>query len=216
MTILVYRSDDSVSIMLSPENLLSLFGNMSIYAVAAIIFMETGLLLGFFLPGDSLLFATGMMIASGVITTPLWLSLLLIFVAAVLGNQVGYMIGNKAGHSIFNKPNSKLFSHKNVEKTHTFFEKHGGKSILLARFVPVIRTFIPVAAGVGEMNKKVFLIYSVIGAAIWGVGVTLLGTALGNIPFVNKNLELILVLIVAISFIPVALEYLKARKHKNA
>jgi membrane-associated protein len=175
--------------------------------VCGIIFAETGLLIGFFLPGDSLLFTAGLLVATGTIKFNIWAFAALIIVAAIVGNQTGYLIGSKAGPAIFNKPNSKLFKRENVEKAHAFFEKHGGKALILARFVPIIRTFVPVIVGVAQMNKQKFFLYNVIGALLWGGGVTLLGYLLGDtVPWVRENLDIIFIAIVLVSVIPIFIE----------
>ena len=156
------------------------FAPWVVLLVCGIIFAETGLLVGFFLPGDSMLFTAGLLVATGTIQVNILVLTALIIVAAIIGNQVGFLIGSKAGPALFNRPNSRLFKHENVESAHAFFEKHGGKSLILARFVPIIRTFVPVIAGVAEMSKRKFFIYNVIGAVLWGGGVTLLGYLLGR------------------------------------
>ncbi|MFK8906739.1 DedA family protein [Streptomyces sp. YS-3] len=199
---------------LDPDQLLSSFG---LAGLLVIVFAESGLLIGFFLPGDSLLFTTGLLVTGGKIDTPLWLVCLMVVAAAVLGDQVGYLFGRKVGPSLFNRPDSKLFKQENVEKAHEFFEKYGPKSLVLARFVPIVRTFTPIIAGVSRMNYRSFITYNVIGGALWGAGVTLLGAALGNVEFVHKNIELMLVAIVLISVVPIAIEFLRARsKAKKA
>jgi membrane-associated protein len=178
--------------------------------VCGIVFAETGLLVGFFLPGDSMLFTAGLLVATGTIKFNIWAFAALIIVAAILGNQTGYLIGSKAGPAIFNKPNSKLFKRENVEKAHAFFEKHGGKALILARFVPIIRTFVPVIVGVAQMNKQKFFLYNVIGALLWGGGVTLLGYVLGNrVPWVRENLDIIFIAIVLVSVIPIFIEVVR-------
>jgi membrane-associated protein len=178
--------------------------------VCGIIFAETGLLIGFFLPGDSMLFTAGLLVATDTIKFNIWLLAALIIVSAIVGNQTGYLIGSKAGHALFNKPDSKLFKRENVEKAHAFFEKHGGKALILARFVPIIRTFVPVIVGVAEMSKRKFFIYNVIGAVLWGGGVTLLGYVLGDkVPWVRNNLDIIFILIVLVSVIPIGIEVLR-------
>ncbi|MDQ1623570.1 MAG: rane-associated protein [Actinomycetota bacterium] len=178
--------------------------------VCGIIFAETGLLIGFFLPGDSMLFTAGLLVATGTIKFNIWAFAALIIVAAILGNQTGYLIGSKAGPAIFNKPNSKLFKRENVEKAHAFFEKHGGKALILARFVPIIRTFVPVIVGVAQMNKQKFFLYNVIGALLWGGGVTLLGYVLGNrVPWVRENLDIIFIAIVLVSVVPIFIEVVR-------
>ena len=178
--------------------------------VCGIVFAETGLLVGFFLPGDSMLFTAGLLVATGTIKFNIWAFAALIIVAAIVGNQTGYLIGSKAGPAIFNKPNSKLFKRENVEKAHAFFEKHGGKALILARFVPIIRTFVPVIVGVAQMNKQKFFLYNVIGALLWGGGVTLLGYVLGDrVPWVRENLDIIFIAIVLVSVIPIFIEVVR-------
>ena len=199
---------------LDPDQLLSSFG---LAGLLVIVFAESGLLIGFFLPGDSLLFTCGLLVTSGKIDHPLWLVCLLVVAAAVVGDQVGYLFGRKVGPSLFNRPDSKLFKQENVEKAHEFFEKYGPKSLVLARFVPIVRTFTPIIAGVSRMNYRSFITYNVIGGTLWGAGVTLLGAALGNVEFVHKNIELMLVAIVLVSVVPIAIEFLRARsKAKKA
>jgi membrane-associated protein len=184
-------------------------GPWVVLVICGIIFAETGLLVGFFLPGDSMLFTAGLLVSTGAIQFNLWLMCALIIVAAVLGNQAGYLIGSKAGPAIFNRPDSKLFKHENVESAHAFFEKHGGKALILARFVPIIRTFVPVIVGVAEMSKRKFFLYNVIGAVLWGGGVTLLGAWLGQYEWVGKNIDIIFIAIVLVSVIPIGIEVLR-------
>jgi membrane-associated protein len=199
---------------LDPNYLLDTY---SIWGLLLIVFAESGLLIGFFLPGDSLLFTCGLLITSGDLDFPLWGAIALICLAAILGDQAGYMFGKKVGPSLFNRPDSRLFKQENVTKAHEFFEKYGPKSLVLARFVPIVRTFTPIIAGVSGMKYRSFLIFNVIGGCLWGAGVTLLGSWLGNIDFVKKNIEAILILIVLVSVVPIAIEYLRARgKNKKA
>lgn len=193
---------------LDPDYLIQTFG---LIGVLVIVFAESGLLIGFFLPGDSLLFTTGLLVTTNKLDYPLWAVCGLVVLAAVLGDQVGYLFGRKVGPSLFKRPDSKLFKQENVEKAHAFFEKHGPKSLILARFVPIVRTFTPIIAGVSRMNYRSFITFNVIGGLLWGAGVTLLGSALGKIEFVHKHIELILVAIVLVSVIPVAIELLRAR-----
>jgi membrane-associated protein len=193
---------------LDPDHLINSFG---LWGVLLIVFAESGLLIGFFLPGDSLLFTTGLLVAGGTLDTPLWLVTLLVVVAAIVGDQVGFLFGRKVGPSLFRRPDSRLFKQENIEKAHAFFEKHGPKSIVLARFVPIVRTFTPIIAGVSRMNYRTFVTYNVIGGTLWGGGVTLLGYWLGQIEFVHRNIELILVAIVLVSVVPIAFEFLRAR-----
>jgi len=193
---------------LDPDYLLDQFG---IWGLLLIVFAESGLLIGFFLPGDSLLFTAGLLITAGTLDFPLWGAVALICVAAILGDQAGYMFGKKVGPSLFSRPDSRLFKQENVTKAHEFFEKYGPKSLVLARFVPIVRTFTPIIAGVSGMKYRSFVTYNVIGGVLWGAGVTLLGSWLGNIEFVKKNIEPILLLIVFISVVPIIIEFARAR-----
>ncbi|MBO4207043.1 DedA family protein [Micromonospora echinofusca] len=194
---------------LDPEWLISTFG---LLGILAIVFAESGLLIGFFLPGDSLLFTAGLLTADGkYVTYPLWLVCLLITVAAVAGDQVGYLFGKKVGPALFRRPNSRMFKQENVIKAHDFFEKYGARSIVLARFVPIVRTFTPIVAGISGMRYRTFVIYNIIGGVLWGTGVTVLGYFLGQIPFVKANIELILIGIVLVSVVPIVIELLRAR-----
>jgi membrane-associated protein len=199
---------------LDPNYLLDTFG---IWGLLLIVFAESGLLIGFFLPGDSLLFTAGLLITSKQLDFPLWAAIVLICLAAILGDQAGYMFGKKVGPSLFTRPDSRLFKQENVTKAHEFFEKYGPKSLVLARFVPIVRTFTPIIAGVSGMRYRSFLIFNIVGGILWGAGVTLLGSWLGNIDFVKKNIEAILILIVLISVVPIIIEFWRARsKNKKA
>ncbi|MCC9707014.1 VTT domain-containing protein [Streptomyces sp. MNU76] len=197
---------------LDPDYLLNSFG---IWGLLLIVFAESGLFFGFFLPGDSLLFTAGLLITTDQLDFPLWLAIVLICVSAILGDQVGYMFGKKVGPALFNRPDSRFFKQENVTKAHEFFEKHGPKSLILARFVPIVRTFTPIIAGVSGMRYRTFIVFNIVGAILWGAGVTLLGSWLGQIEFVHKNIEAMLILIVLISVLPIIFELLKARKAKK-
>ena len=200
---------------LDPVRIIESFGPYALIGILLIVFAECGLLVGFFFPGDSLLFVAGLLVAAGTLGTPLWLLCLLITVAAIAGNLVGYWIGRKAGPPIFERGDSRLFKQEYVDKTFAFFDKYGARAIVLARFVPIVRTFITVMAGVGKMNFRRYLIYSTIGGALWGTGVTVLGYFLGQIEFVSANIELILIVIVALSVIPIAFELLRERSRRR-
>ncbi len=200
---------------LDPQNL-DRFGTAAFWIAMGIIFAECGLLIGFFLPGDSLLFMVGLFVANGVIDIPIALACLLLTLAAVAGNLTGYWIGYRAGPPLFNRPDSRLFRAEYVEKTHAFFAKYGAKAIVLARFVPIVRTFITAMAGVGRMDLRTYAIYSTIGGALWATGVTLLGYFLGNIAFVKDHIELILIGIVGISVIPIGIETLRHRRQSRS
>ena len=201
---------------LNPEYLFATFGQLFFVVACLMIFAETGLLAGFFLPGDSLLFALGLFIATGQIDVPLWLAVTLLAISAFAGDQTGYWIGRKLGPAVFNKPKSKLFKPENVEAAHSFFERYGSRAVILAHFVPIMRTFIPVAAGVGNLSWRKFTMYNVIGVVVWGTGVTLLGYFLGSVPFVNEHVELVTLSFIALSFIPIGLEVLKALRSKKS
>jgi membrane-associated protein len=198
---------------LDPQSLISTFG---LIGILVIVFAESGLLIGFFFPGDSLLFTTGLLVADGTyLHQPLWLMCLLVSAAAVAGDQFGYLFGRRFGPSLFRRPDSRLFKQENLTRASEFFAKYGARSIVLARFVPIVRTFTPIVAGASHMHYRTFLLYNVIGGTAWGSGVTILGYFLGQVTFVKSNIELILVAIVAVSLIPIAVELLRARRKKS-
>lgn len=187
--------------------------------LAIIIFAESGLLIGFFLPGDSLLFFAGFLASdAGGNLLPGGLPAVagVAFAAAVLGDQVGYLFGKKVGPALFDRPESRFFKPSNVTKAQTFFDKHGAKTIVMARFVPIVRTFAPIVAGVGSMKYRTFLVYNVVGGVLWGVGLTSLGYFFGKIGFVKNNIEIAALVIVAISFLPIILEVAKHRRASKA
>ncbi|MEN9660239.1 MAG: hypothetical protein RLZZ443_168 [Actinomycetota bacterium] len=191
-------------------------GGFAVLGICLIVFIETGLLVGFFLPGDSLLFVTGLLTASGAIAWPIWAVCLLISASAWLGDQTGYWIGRRLGPAVFKREESRFFSHKNVDRAHQFFERYGARAIILAHFVPVMRTFVPVAAGVGEMDYRRFLKYNVWGVLGWGSGVTLMGYFLGGIEFVAKHVEYFTLGFVVLSTIPILIEVIRARRGEGA
>ena len=197
---------------LDPTHLINTFG---LIGIMVIIFAETGLLVGFFLPGDSLLFTAGLLVAGGLVA-PLWVVLLLLPVAAVLGNLVGYWIGRQAGPAVFNRPDSRLFKAEYVDRSQVFFDRNGARTIVLARFVPIVRTFATVMAGASRMNFRRYALYSVIGGVAWAAGVTLLGYWLGQIAVVRNHVELFILAIVAISLVPVVVEFVRARRQGRA
>jgi membrane-associated protein len=200
---------------LDPSYIISSLGPWALLGVALIIFAECGLLVGFFLPGDSLLFITGLAATTGLIGAPLWLVCAVLAVAAFAGNVCGYYIGRAAGPAIFDKPNSRLFKRENVDRTQKFFDKYGNRAIVLGRFVPIVRTFITVMAGVGRMAARRFLVFSAIGAVAWAVGVTLLGAVLGQFDVVKNNIEAMLILVVLLSLVPIGIEALQARRERK-
>lgn len=189
--------------------------------VCAVIFAESGLLVGFFLPGDSLLFTAGFLtspagkatlaswgLTSGVLPDVQWL-IPALAVCAIAGDQVGYMFGKKVGPALFNRPDSRLFKQDYVRKAEAFFDHYGAKAIVLARFVPIVRTFTPIIAGVSKMHYRTFVVYNVVGGLLWTVGVTLLGYFLGQIPVVQENLEIAILAVVFISLLPMIIEGIK-------
>jgi membrane-associated protein len=200
---------------LDPEQLLRMLGPYVLLGLCVIIFAECGLLIGFFLPGDSLLFTAGLFVAGGIIATPIWLVCLLLTVCAVAGNVVGYYIGYQVGPALFNKPDSRLFKREHVDKTHSFFDKYGPRAIVLARFVPIVRTFITAIAGVGRMHPRTYFTYSIIGGIAWATGVTLLGFWLGRFTFIKDNVEMMLIGIVVLSVLPLVVEVVKARRENR-
>ena len=193
---------------LDPDFLIETFGTLGILAI---VFVESGLLVGVLLPGDSLLFTAGLLSATGTLPD-LWVLLLTIPLAAIAGDQVGYAIGRRAGPAVFRRPDSRFFRHEYVERSEEFFERYGARTIVIARFVPIVRTIAPVMAGVARMNYRTFLKFNIVGGIGWGVGVTTLGYYLGQVEFVASNLEPIILGIVALSVLPIAFELLRARR----
>ncbi len=211
---------------LKPEWWFDKAGAAALPVVAAIIFAESGLLIGFFLPGDSLLFFTGFLTSSAAKEEApfnqfaehipaLPIVLVCLAAAAIIGDQVGYYFGRKVGPALFNKPNSRLFKQENVAKAHTFFEKYGPKSIVLARFVPIVRTFTPIVAGIGQMRYRTFVTYNILGGLLWAVGVTSLGHFLGEIEFVRDNIEFAIIAVVLVSLLPIFIELYRSRRHAH-
>ncbi len=196
---------------LSPEALVG----AGLLVLLLVVFVESGLLVGFFLPGDSLLFTAGLLINTQDVL-PLWLVLLTVPLAAIAGDQVGYVIGRKAGPHVFNRPDSRFFQQEYVDKAYAYFERYGARTIVLARFVPIVRTFAPVVAGVSRMRYRTFVTYNIVGGVLWGAGVVLLGYFLGQIQFVADNVEPIILGIVALSVLPIVLEVLRARRQHRA
>jgi membrane-associated protein len=188
--------------------------NGGILLLALIVFAESGLLVGFFLPGDSLLFLAGFFAseAGGNHLPPLPVTALVVFLAAVIGDQVGYIFGNKVGPSLFHRPESRFFNPAHVERAHAFLDKHGPKTIVLARFVPIVRTFAPIVAGVGKMRYRTFVTFNLVGGFLWAVGLTTLGYFVGQVDWVKNNIEIASVLIVALSLVPVVIEFVRHRR----
>jgi membrane-associated protein len=188
---------------LDPEYLVQTFG---LVGLTFIVFAECGLLVGFFLPGDSLLFTAGLLVSTGILRTELWVVIVLVCAAAILGNFTGYYIGYKAGPAVFNRPNSRFFKPEYVDQTSEFFARYGGSSLILARFVPIVRTFIPVMAGTSRMPFGRFALFSTIGGLLWGISMPVLGFYLGKIEFVQQNLEFIALGLIIVSVVPIWFE----------
>jgi membrane-associated protein len=182
--------------------------------LTAIVFTETGLLIGFFLPGDSLLITAGLVAATGALN--IWLLDLLLSVAAIAGDSVGYAIGKRLGPALFTKERSLLFNPKHIERTRRFYERHGAKTIVIARFVPIVRTFAPVVAGVGGMEYRRFLTYNIVGGVGWVVSMTWAGYLLGHaIPDVNRHIHIVVIVVIVLSLIPIAVELLRERRRRK-
>jgi membrane-associated protein len=192
----------------------TVFSGWWIYIVmVAIVYAENAILLGFILPGDSLLFTLGVVAGTGKINV--WLLMGVLVVAAIAGDSTGYFLGKKTGPAIFSRPDSRLFKQEYVRRTQSFFERYGGKTILMARFVPVIRSFAPFMAGVGKMPYRTFVFYNVIGSFIWVVVLTMLGFWLGNVPWIKENFEKAILLVVALSFVPAVIEIINHRRRSK-
>lgn len=193
---------------LDPDQLIQAFGTLGLFAI---VFAESGLLFGFFLPGDSLLFTAGLLASQGRLNFPV--ILVGCFAAAVAGDQVGYVFGRRAGPALFRRPESRLFKREHLERAQAYFEDHGSKTIVLARFVPIVRTFAPIVAGAGRMHYRTFVTFNVLGGFLWAVGVTTLGYLLGEtVPDIDKYLLPVIAAIIAVSLAPIAVELLRKRR----
>ncbi len=208
---------------LDPQNLINKFGLIGLFII---VFAESGLLIGFFLPGDSLLFTAGLLIATNKFDplsestsniSQVIVTMIVIFVAAVLGDQVGYQFGKRVGPNLFNRPKSRLFDPKNATRAQEFFDKYGVKTIVMARFVPIVRTFAPVVAGIGSMPLKTFSTFNVMGGALWGIGVPLIGFTLGKqFPSLENRIDVVAAIIIFVSVTPMIFEYRKEKKRHAA
>ncbi len=195
---------------LDPENLISWFGSWALWGISAVIIIETGLLFPF-LPGDSLLFTAGVFTATGDIPYSIGVVVTVTGLAALLGPQIGYWLGRIVGPQIFQRPDSRFFKKAYIDKTHAFFDKYGGRAIVMGQFVPFVRTYIPVAAGVGKMPWPRFTLFNAIGAAVWGVGVTLIGYSLGNVQAIKDNYQLAVFTVIGVSLLPIIIEFIRHR-----
>ena len=201
---------------IGPDSLLS--GSGALIVLAVVLFAECGLLIGFFLPGDTLLFAAGISVATGAVSSSLTAFLIVAPIAAVLGNLVGYAIGYRAGPVVFDRPNSRLFRPEYVTRSHVFFERYGSWTIIIGRFVPIVRTVATVMAGVGRMRFSLFALYSVIGGVLWADGVLLLGHQLGKIDWVRAHkgwIDYAVVAVVLLGLVPVAAHYWQGRRRSS-
>ena len=207
--------------MIPGVDLLDFIQWATIFGVAFVVFAESGLLIGFFLPGDSLLFTTGLLIHTGILHADIHLAVFLFFLAAVLGDSVGYAFGHKLGPRLFHREDARLFKQKYIQQAQAFYEKHGGKTIILARFVPIVRTFAPIVAGAGKMHYQKFISFNVIGGALWALGITYAGYFLGG-AFESMGLEIdqillpIIALIILISIAPPLVHIFKNKKTRDA
>ncbi len=184
------------------------------YGCIAIVFAETGLLIGFFLPGDSLLITAGLFAARG--DLDIFTLIPALIVAAIVGNATGYWIGKRTGVALYSRPDSLLFRREHVRITHDYYERHGGKTVVLAQFIPILRTFAPVVAGVGEMGYRRFATYNVLGAILWVTSMTLAGYLLGNlVPNIEERIHLVVALVIAVSLLPPAIAWLRSRKSRS-
>lgn len=194
-------------------NIINLFGPLTYVILFLIVFAETGLVIIPFLPGDSLLFVVGTLSGSGFLN--IWVAYFTLLAAAIIGDTVNYWVGHHLGARVFSKENSKLFNKAYLEKTREFYDKYGGKTIILARFLPIIRTFAPFVAGVGRMHYNTFLLYNVLGGFIWVSSLMFLGYFFGGLPFIQENFEYAVLGIVFFSLVPVGIEFIKHRLERK-
>jgi membrane-associated protein len=209
---------DFLRTLTNPERLIALLTNaltgwLGYALLFVVVFSETGLLVGFFLPGDSLMFTVGVVAGAGKLD--IVLVNLVLMAAAIIGDGVGYALGRRTGPHIFNRPNSRFFHQEHLRRTKAFYEKHGGKTIIYARFIPIIRTFAPFVAGVAEMGYGRFLSFNVFGGIGWVFALTMLGYALGNVPVVRQHFEKVILLIIFISLLPILFEMYTAWRRKT-
>ena len=226
ITEFLYQLKDFLNPKFIIDYLLEWLGIYVYFGLFLIIFAETGLAVGFFLPGDSLLVVAGLFAAAGKLN--LWIMLVSLFVAAVVGDAVGYLSGRKIGKAIFSRPKSKLFNPKHLEKAHAFYEKYGGKTIIIARFVPIVRTFAPIVAGAAEMSYKSFLAYNVFGGLLWVTSMLFAGYFLGGLVEkavqnlfgiegfkLEDHIDKVVIVIVFLSILPMIIEYWKVRRERK-
>jgi membrane-associated protein len=210
---------DFLRTLTTPERLLHLLttvltGWLGYAMLFGVVFAETGLLTGFFLPGDSFVFTVG--VVAGAAGLDIRVVIPLLMAAAILGDSTGYFLGRRTGPRIFSRPNSRLFRREHLVRSKAFYDKHGGKTIVYAKFIPIIRTFAPFLAGVVQMNYRRFVSFSVLGVTLWICSITALGHRLGRVPLVRQHFEKVIFLIIFVSLLPVFLEFLKARRKPAA
>lgn len=195
----------------------TLISTVGVAGVAGIIFAESGLLIGFFLPGDSLLFTAGFLVHQNILHFNIHLLVLILFLAAVVGDSVGYSFGRRAGHRLFKRKDSIVFHQENLRRAEEFYERNGAKTIIIARFVPVVRTFAPIVAGISKMRYRTFLTFNLIGALLWAVGLTYLGYFAGKlITDTGINIEYVILGIILLSILPPLVHIFKEKKNRTA
>jgi membrane-associated protein len=197
--------------LLDPSHLVKTFGYLGILIT---IFLESGVVIGFFLPGDSLLFAAGLLASQNYLSV---IGVMIVaIIGAIAGNNVGYYTGKKAGPSLFKRKDSRLFSNKRIAEAHTFFEEKGGRALVLARFIPAVRTFVPIVAGIGKMDYKHFVRFNALGALLWGISMPILGYSLGKtVPNIDTYILPVIAFIIVLSLVPVLMQYLKRQRQEN-
>ncbi len=202
--------------LFDPQTIIESAGSWGLLVVAAIVIIETGLLIGFLLPGDTLLLITGVLSYQGTITQPIWLVSLVIMASSIIGNQIGYQIGKVGGPAVFNRSEKGLLSHKSVERTQAFFDKWGPLSLTIGQYVPIVRTLLPVAAGIARMNRVTFSLFNALGSFLWGGLLPLIGWGVAHIPgvaeLVTEYIDLVLISVVVVSVASVGLHWLKERR----
>lgn len=214
---MIHALIDFLRTLTTPERLLQLLttvfsGWWGYVLFCGIVFAETGLLTGFFLPGDSFLFTIGVVLGAAHLN--IYVAIPLLMAAAILGDSTGYWLGRHTGPRIFSRPNSRLFRREHLERSRVFYEKHGGKTIIYAKFIPIIRTFAPFVAGVSQMSYPRFVAFSVAGAVLWIFSITMLGYTLGSVPIVRRHFEKVIIGIIVVSLVPVLLEAWKAHRRR--
>jgi len=215
----LFRLKDFLNPKILIDSLLDTFGVYVYLALFVIIFAETGLAVGFFLPGDSLLVVAGLFAAAGKMN--IFILLISLFIAGILGDLVGYLTGRRMGKTIFSRPKSRVFNPKHLIRAHTFYEKYGGKTIILARFVPIVRTFAPIVAGAAEMPYRKFAFYNILGSFLWIFSMLLSGYFLGGLlekAFginLDEHIDKVVIIVVLLSILPIIIEYIKARRERK-